>query len=121
MRRAIVTGTATVSGVVLLLGLKPHNDTPSAAKSTFSISSSGVQAPSQSSPNQSAPNQDTQSQDTQSQSSGAPSSAPSSSSPAGSTAAKTVTGDAADTRYGPVQVAVTFDGKKITKIDVLEY
>jgi uncharacterized protein with FMN-binding domain len=32
-----------------------------------------------------------------------------------------VTGDAADTRYGPVQVAITVQGKKITKINVLEY
>jgi uncharacterized protein with FMN-binding domain len=32
-----------------------------------------------------------------------------------------VTGDAADTRYGPVQLRVTFSGKKISKIDVLQY
>jgi uncharacterized protein with FMN-binding domain len=34
---------------------------------------------------------------------------------------KTVTGAVADTRYGPVQLAVTFSGKKITKIQVLQY
>ena|ERR1041384_7525877 len=95
MRRAIVTGTATVSGVVLLLGMKPHTLTPSAAGGSFTISSSdsSVQSSNQGS----------------------------SSDPTASSGTKTVTGDAADTRYGPVQVAVTFSGKKITKIDVVEY
>lgn len=142
MRRAIVTGTATVSGVVLLLGLKPHSDTPLASKGTannFTInqsdaagnqpsapSSSGASgssgtspqsgsAPSTSSPPSSAPS---------SAKSSAPSSAPAapkSSAPAPAATTKTVTGDAADTRYGPVQLAVTFNGKKITQIQVLEY
>jgi uncharacterized protein with FMN-binding domain len=141
MRRAIVTGTATVSGVVLLLGLKPHSDTPLAGKGTannFTInqsdaagnqpsapSSSGASgsgsspqsgsAPSASSPPSSAPS---------SAKSSAPSSAPAapkSSAPAPAATTKTVTGNAADTRYGPVQLAVTFSGKKITQIQVLEY
>src|ERR1041384_3992784 len=110
MRRAIVTGTATVSGVVLLLGMKPHTSTPSAAGGSFTISSSdsSVQSSNQGS---SAPG-----------TSSTPSSGSSSSSgPTASSGTKTVTGDAADTRYGPVQVAVTFSGKKITKIDVVEY
>ncbi|NUR28923.1 MAG: FMN-binding protein [Catenulispora sp.] len=104
MRRAIVTGTATVSGVVLLLGLKPHDDAPSAAGGTLSISSSDQNAANQgaAAPSTSAPSS-------------------SSSSSGSSSATKTVTGDAADTRYGPVQVAVTFTGKKITKIAVVEY
>src|SRR3954469_23744131 len=116
MRRAIVTGTATVSGVVLLLGLKPHDDTPSAAGHTLSITSSdqqtlhqGSAAPSGSEPSSGAPG------------AGATPQSGSSSSSASSSSTKTITGDAADTRYGPVQVAVTFNGKKITKIDVLEY
>lgn len=117
MRRAIVTGTATVSGVVLLLGLKPHSSTPLAAKgadNTFTITqpgagSGGGAQPSGSS-GSSAPS-----------SGSAPSSAPSSKSAAPAAGAKTVTGDAVDTRYGPVKVAVTFSGKKITKIQVVEY
>ncbi|RKE21621.1 FMN-binding protein [Streptomyces sp. TLI_171] len=36
-------------------------------------------------------------------------------------AARTVTGDAVNTRYGPVQVKVTLDAGKITKVDVVQY
>lgn len=113
MRRAIVTGTATVSGVVLLLGLKPHSTASLAGRGTngtFTVrsdpsSSAGSSGSSSSAPSSSAP----------SPAAGSPGSAGSSS------GAKTVTGDAADTRYGPVQVEVTFSGKKITQIQVLQY
>jgi uncharacterized protein with FMN-binding domain len=37
-----------------------------------------------------------------------------------STATKTVNGDAVQTRFGPVQVAVTFSGTRITKLNVLQ-
>jgi uncharacterized protein with FMN-binding domain len=97
MRRAIVTGTATVSGVVLLLGLKPHSNTPLADKGASNNFTANQSDASESPPDASESPQ------------------PSS----GST--KTVTGDAADTRYGPVQVAVTFSGKKITQIQVVQY
>lgn len=36
-------------------------------------------------------------------------------------ATKTVTGAAADTRYGPVQVKVTFSGTTITAVDTVQY
>lgn len=36
-------------------------------------------------------------------------------------ATKTVTGTAVDTRYGPVQLKVTFEGTKITAIDAIQY
>ncbi|MCU1585648.1 MAG: hypothetical protein JWM49_2204 [Microbacteriaceae bacterium] len=39
---------------------------------------------------------------------------------AASTAVQTVTGNAVQTRFGNVQVKVTFSGKTITKIDVLQ-
>ena len=32
-----------------------------------------------------------------------------------------MTGDAVDTRYGPIQVQVTLSGTKITNVEVLEY
>ena len=38
-----------------------------------------------------------------------------------SSASTTVTGDAADTRYGPVQVQVTIEGGAITDVSVVEY
>jgi uncharacterized protein with FMN-binding domain len=130
MRRAIVTGTATVSGVVLLLGLKPHSNTPLAAKgaNNFTITQSGAQSgdaqpgSGAGSTNASGSSGSAGSGSSQpgSGTSSAPAAAPSSKS-AGPAAVKTVTGAAADTRYGPVQLAVTFSGKKITKIQVLEY
>ena len=120
MRRAIVTGTATVSGVVLLLGLKPHDDTPSAGGHTLSISSSD-QTNQQSSSGSSGQSSGGQSSGDRNSTAPAAPSTGSSSSGAKATGSKTVTGDAADTRYGPVQVAITVDGKKITKIDVVEY
>lgn len=124
MRRAIVTGAATVSGVVLLLGMKPHSQTPSAGGGSFTISSSDAQSqPSSEGPAGSA------APSTGSVPQGAPSTGPTSqaapstgsTSHAAPSGTKTITGDAADTRYGPVQVAVTFNGKKITKIQVVEY
>lgn len=50
-------------------------------------------------------------------------SAPAATAPAASAASatKTVTGTAADTRYGLVQVKVTFAGTKITAVDTVQY
>jgi uncharacterized protein with FMN-binding domain len=55
--------------------------------------------------------------------SGTSSAAPSSpsSSSAGSSGTTTVTGTAADTRWGPVQVQLTVSGGKITAVQVVEY
>lgn len=105
MRRAVVTASATAAGIILLLSLKPHAESSAAAGSSKVISSgdSGSDSSSSSSSSQSSP---------------LPS--PSSSAAAnGST--RTVTGDAIDTRFGPVQVRITLSGKKITKVDVLQY
>ena len=116
MRRAIVAGTATVSGIVLLLGLKPHGNGSALGASSFSIgSSSGAGPAASAAPSTSAAAAGTG----QSPSSGA--SPKSAQSKQASSATKTVTGDAADTRYGPVQLQVTFSGKKITSINVLQY
>jgi uncharacterized protein with FMN-binding domain len=52
----------------------------------------------------------------------APSSAGTGAGPsAGSAAAKTVTGQSADTRWGPVQVQVTVQGGRITAVTVVDY
>lgn len=103
MRRAVVTASATAAGIILLLSLKPHAESSAAAGSSKVISSGDSGSDSSSSSSQSSP---------------LPS--PSSSAAAnGST--RTVTGDAIDTRFGPVQVRITLSGKKITKVDVLQY
>ncbi|HXR71491.1 FMN-binding protein [Actinocrinis sp.] len=120
MRRAIVAGTATVSGIVLLLGLKPHGSGSALGASSFSIgsgSNAGAAAPTTSAPTTG----NAGSGSGGGQSSASPAAPKSASSTPASSATKTVTGDAADTRYGPVQLQVTFSGKKISSINVLEY
>ncbi|HEU5426997.1 MAG TPA: FMN-binding protein [Actinocrinis sp.] len=111
MRRAIVAGTATVSGIVLLLGLKPHGSSSALGASSFSIGSGPSTGAASAPATGSAGGKS-------SASSAAPKSAPST--PANS-GPKVVTADAADTPYGPVQLQVTFSGKKISSINVLEY
>jgi uncharacterized protein with FMN-binding domain len=44
-----------------------------------------------------------------------------SSSASGSAAGRTVTGDPADTRWGPVQVEITVAGGKVTAVQVVDY
>jgi len=105
MRRAVITASATAAGVVLLLSLKPHD--PSGAAAISSSPAAGGAGNSQAS-SPSSP----------------PSSAPSTGAASGGTsggAARTVTGSAINTRYGPVQVRVTMNGSAIGKIDVIQY
>ncbi|MEU1011114.1 FMN-binding protein [Streptomyces sp. NPDC005890] len=88
VRRVVLATAATVSGVVLLLSLKPASD-PAAA------SAAGA-APQQTAAGQESPQGGT---------------------PAGS---GTVTGDAAQTQYGAVQVRLTVSGGKITKAEAVQ-
>ncbi len=105
MRRAVVTSTATAAGILLLLSLKPHG---SAAQGRPVISSD-TSSPAAASPPASGPS---------GSSASAAASAPATSATSGT---RTVTGNAIDTRYGPVQVRVTVAGSRITKVDVLQY
>ncbi|MFE9705698.1 FMN-binding protein [Streptomyces sp. NPDC005930] len=86
VRRAVLAGAATVSGIVLLLSLKPASDPGSA-------SAAGGAAP--------------------------PVAAQSPQGGRGA-GAGTVTGDAADTQYGPVQVRLTVSGGKITRAEAVQ-
>ncbi|MBB6416419.1 FMN-binding protein [Streptomyces sp. AK010] len=85
LRRIVLVSAATVSGVVLLLSLKPH---------TVPEAPSAVPAPS-------------------SGSSAAEGSA------AGGT--KSVTGEAAQTRWGPVQVRITLENGRITDVTAVRF
>ncbi|WP_369185680.1 FMN-binding protein [Streptomyces sp. Y1] len=110
MRRAVVTAAATTAGVVLLLSLKPHTGQGGAATRPISSDPGAAAAEPPSTASTAGPSA------AAGPSSGA---APSSAAPA--TATRSITGDAADTRYGPVQVRVTLAGARITRIDVLRY
>ncbi|MEU4878526.1 FMN-binding protein [Streptomyces sp. NPDC021608] len=95
LRRVVLAGAATVSGMVLLLSLKPHT-TPAVAGPAASPAPSGS-----------------------SSASGAGAGAAGSS---GSTAGtRTLTGDSVQTRYGPVQVRVTLTDGRITDVTAVEY
>ncbi|MEU8512012.1 FMN-binding protein [Kitasatospora sp. NPDC048722] len=99
MRRAVVVGSATAAGVILLLSLKPHQGATSAAAPISSGGSGGADGSGGTSGTSSAP--PAQASDT--------------------SGTRAITGDSVDTRYGPVQVKVTLAGKKITRIDVVKY
>ena len=109
MRRVILAVTSTVAVLVLLLGFKSQSGRravlPSSAASTPSTSSgsSGTSSGSTSSGSTSTGSTGT------------------SSSSGSTTGTKTVTGDSADTRYGPVQVKITAVNGKITSVDAIDY
>ncbi|MET7600717.1 FMN-binding protein [Streptomyces sp. NPDC005481] len=90
IRRVVLATAATVSGIVLLLSLKPASD-PAAA--------SAGGAPQQSVAGQESPQGGSSQQSSQ---------------------ARTVTGAVASTQYGPVQVRLTLAGGKITKAEAVQ-
>ncbi|MCW2945257.1 MAG: hypothetical protein JWR24_1974 [Actinoallomurus sp.] len=90
MKRAILAIAGTVAGLVALLSFKTHPPVTTSAAAT---------APAIAPPTAGA----------------TPSAAGSSGS-----AARTVTGDTIDTRWGPVQVRVTLAGGKITKAEAVQ-
>lgn len=115
MRRVILAIVSTAAGLVLLLSFKTHSPSSLASASSSAIAGatpggSGNAAAGSTASGPAA-------------SGGASSSAsPSSSSTSsGAVAAKTVTGDAAQTIYGPVQVRVTVKDGKLTAVSAIEY
>jgi uncharacterized protein with FMN-binding domain len=141
MRRVIPTVVGTVIALVLLLSFKTHTLTttsaaavPPAAVSTPSTAASAT--PSAATPSDPASSDSASASDDGDTLFGEPSDEPSSAAPTTaapttktttpapkkttSTAAKTVQGDAADTRYGPVQVQITVTGGKITAATVVQ-
>ncbi|MCX5262707.1 FMN-binding protein [Streptomyces sp. NBC_00199] len=92
LRRIVLAGAATVSGMVLLLSLKPHT-APGVA---------GLASP--------AP----------AGASGAPSGTAGSGGSA-ATGTRTLTGDSVQTRWGPVQVRITLKDGKLTDVTAISY
>ncbi|MFG2355338.1 FMN-binding protein [Streptomyces sp. NPDC048521] len=84
-RRIVLASAATVSGMVLLLSLKPHTSPTAVAAGTE------------------------------------PPAASSSSTPGPASGSGTVTGDPAQTRWGPVQVRVTWQDGRLTDVTAVEY
>jgi uncharacterized protein with FMN-binding domain len=108
MRRAALAIVSTAAALVVLLSFKTHSSTSIAAP-TVVVASSGTT---------------TTSGSTGATASSAPSSTSTSTSGSSGTSLSgttTVTGDAADTRYGPVQVKITVTNGKVTAVDAVEY
>ncbi|WP_328667813.1 FMN-binding protein [Streptomyces sp. NBC_00328] len=91
IRRFVLASAATVSGIVLLLALKPATDSAAA-------SAQAGAAPQQSAAGQGTPQGGTAQQ----------------------SGTATVLGDVVQTQYGPVQVQLTMSGGKITKADAVQ-
>lgn len=102
LRRVLLGTVATVSGVSALLALKPHTQTVVTAQVATSATPSATPGAGGSDDG-----------------SATPSASASASAGAGATTKK-ITGDAIQTRYGPVQVEITLTGGKLTAVDVLQ-
>ncbi len=109
MRRVILAIVGTAAGLVVLLSFKTHSTSaiatpPAAISGTSGTSGTSGQA------------------STPTGSSGGSGSSSASSSPSSiAGAAKTVTGTAADTIYGPVQVQITVKNGKVTAAQAVQY
>ncbi|MGW7364073.1 FMN-binding protein [Streptomyces sp. NPDC054841] len=135
LRRILLAGAATVSGIVALLALKPTTD-PSLVQADAptmqatatalpsATASSGSPSPS---PSSSASPSKTTERKRASSSPSTPASRSASAAPAKTSSApsapkttsaapttRTVTGSTAQTKYGPVQVRITLTGSRIT-------
>ncbi len=107
MRRALFAVSGTVVGLVLLLSFKTHPaavSTPPAALATPSPHATGGASPTPAAPSASSTHS----------SSGSGGSAASSGS-------RTINGEAAQTRFGPVQVQITVSGGTVTNVTAVDY
>jgi len=102
--RIVLWVASTITVLVLLFGYQTSTSGPMAAGGQKVISAQGLSGGTAASP-----------------SAAAPSPAAGSSGSAAPQAAKKVTGQVADTRWGPVQVQLTIAGRKITDVAVVQY
>ncbi|MGW5282014.1 FMN-binding protein [Streptomyces collinus] len=106
LRRIVLASAATVSGMVLLLSLKPHTSPGLAVGSAAAV------------PRASAPAASGGSSGSSSGSSGDSAGGSGSS---GSGVSKSVTGNTVQTRWGPVQVRVTIRSGRLTEVTAVQY
>lgn len=136
-RHALLATAGAVSGIVLLLALKPATDpglaqaaapapTPT-ARASASPSASAHSASASPSPSKTPGKKRTPSSSAQPSRSASAAPTRTSSAPSGpkTTSAapttRTVTGATAQTKYGPVQVRITLTGSKITSASAVQY
>ncbi|MFJ5611618.1 FMN-binding protein [Streptomyces sp. NPDC093221] len=109
LRRVLLSTLATVAGVVLLLTLKPH--TTASAGDVAAGSAAPAPAPSATSGTSGSSN---------GPSSGSSNGSSNGSSSKGTSGTRTVDGDTAQTRYGPVQLRLTLTGGRITAVKAVQ-
>lgn len=115
MRRVIAAAAGTVVGLIMLLSFKTRSAPPVAVAVGPTTSSPATSSPSTDSPTAGSPT-------APSPGSGTPNTATGSTSPTTSASAtRTVTGAAASTRYGPVQVQITLTGGRVTAVNAVVY
>ncbi|HEY5049685.1 MAG TPA: FMN-binding protein [Acidothermaceae bacterium] len=108
MKRAFAAIVATVAGLVLLLGFKTHSARLS-AQPPIAATASSPPAPQTSAPASAPPAGAPPA-------SGPPAKTPSAAAPSAPAQTRTVTGSSIRTRYGDVEVQVTFTGAQITDV-----
>jgi uncharacterized protein with FMN-binding domain len=114
MRRVALALFSTVTGLVMLLSFKTHSSTASVPVASAPVVPSSTP---------STPSSGSTSTGTTTAPAGATATTPSSSAaaPSSASASKTVTGDAVDTRFGPVQVRITVVNGTITAVEAVDY
>ena len=135
-RHALLATVGTVSGIVLLLALKPTTDPGLARADAPAPAASASPSPSAASPSPSASASPSKSKvpakkraasspSTSHRATAAPTRTSSAPSAPKTTAAapttRTVTGTTAQTQYGPVQVRITLTGSRITGASAVQY
>ena len=106
MKRAFAAIVATVAGLVLLLDFKTHS-TPASVLPALAAPASSPPAPQTSAAASAAPSAPPRA---------GPAETPLAATPSTQTPARSVTGSSIGTRYGNVQVQVTFTGTQITDV-----
>jgi uncharacterized protein with FMN-binding domain len=110
MRRAVLTLGSTVAGLAALLSFKTHSLAASVPAPSTPAASAGTSQPMTSATGSGIAGSAV----------GQTASATPKASASAPAATRTVTGTAANTVYGPMQVRVTLAGTKITKVTVLQ-
>lgn len=113
MKRITYWVLSTVSALVLLFGY--HTSTAGAGSTGAAATEAPITGSASSSTSGSASSGDTNS------GSNPPDSSGTSGSTGSTSSSSTVTGDVAQTRWGPVQVQLTVAGSKVTDVSVLQY
>lgn len=121
MRRIVFALMSTVTAVVLLFGYRTSTPHPAVASTTTAAAAGGDGSTSSGTSSTAAAPTPTATATTPAEPD--PTSAattPAAPSPSASSGTRTVTGAAADTRWGPVQVKITVSGSKITAVDLVQ-